>query len=140
MIRAFNPKSIAAPIGARNYSHGVLVPPNTHLLYISGQVGVRPDGSFGATIEEQTDTVWTNILAILAEVGMSLTDIVKINCFLTRAENLPPFRSIRAKYLGEHRPASTTFMVQALGYPEILVEVEAVAAKESPTDTLPDVR
>ena len=138
MIKAFNPKSIAPPTGTGTYSHGVVVPPNSRLLYIAGQVGIRPDGSIGDSIEEQSETVWANLVAVLAEAGMGIKDIVKINNYLTRAENMAAFRVVRTKYLGGHCPASTIMVVQALAYPKFLVEVEAVAAKAVPVAPPPN--
>lgn len=127
MLKLFNPKSSAAPNGV--YSHGVIVPANARWLYISGQTGTRPDRSVPASVEEQTEVVWQNLLAVLAEGGMAVTDIVKVTSFLTRAEDYAKFAPVRAKYLGDHRPASTLLVVSALARPEFKVEVEAVAAK-----------
>ena len=127
MLELFNPKASAAPNGV--YSHGVIVPANARWLYVSGQTGTRPDRSVPAGVEEQTEVVWQNLLAVLAEGGMSVTDIVKITSFLTRAEDYARFAPVRAKYLGDHRPASTLLVVSALARPEFTVEVEAVAAK-----------
>jgi 2-iminobutanoate/2-iminopropanoate deaminase len=127
MVKLFNPKASAAPNGV--YSHGVLVPANARWLYISGQTGTRPDRSVPASVEEQTEVVWQNLLAVLAEGGMAVGDIVKITSFLTRAEDYAKFAPVRAKYLGDHRPASTLLVVSALARPEFKVEVEAVAAK-----------
>jgi 2-iminobutanoate/2-iminopropanoate deaminase len=127
VLKLFNPKASAAPNGV--YSHGVLVPANARWLYVSGQTGTRPDRSVPASVEEQTEVVWQNILAVLAEGGMAVTDIVKITSFLTRADDYAKFAPVRAKYLGSHRPASTLLVVSALARPEFLVEVEVVAAK-----------
>jgi 2-iminobutanoate/2-iminopropanoate deaminase len=127
MLKFFNPKTSAAPNGV--YSHGVVVPANARWLYISGQTGTRPDRSIPASVEEQTEVVWQNLLAVLAEGGMGVGDIVKITSFLTRAEDYAKFAPVRAKYLGDHRPASTLLVVSALARPEFKVEVEAVAAK-----------
>jgi enamine deaminase RidA (YjgF/YER057c/UK114 family) len=98
---------------------------------VAGQIGVRPDGSVPATIEEQTEVVWQNILAVLADAGMGIGDVVKITSFLTRFENFPKFAQVRAQYLGSHRPASTLLVISSLARPELLVEVEAIAAKAS---------
>ncbi len=106
-------------------------PPNARWLHVAGQIGVRPDGSVPATIEEQTEVVWQNILAVLADAGMGIGDVVKITSFLTRFENFPKFAQVRAKYLGSHRPASTLLVISSLARPEFLVEVEAIAAKAS---------
>jgi 2-iminobutanoate/2-iminopropanoate deaminase len=127
MLKLFNPKSVAAPNGV--YSHGVIVPPNARWLYVSGQTGTRPDRTVPASVEEQTEVVWQNLLAVLAEGGMSVADIVKITSFLTRAEDYAKFAPVRAKYLADHRPASTLLVVSALARPEFKVEVEAVAAR-----------
>jgi enamine deaminase RidA (YjgF/YER057c/UK114 family) len=129
MVKIHNPKSIAAPIGT--YSHGIEVPPNARWLHVAGQIGARPDGSVPATIEEQTEVVWQNILAVLADAGMGIGDVVKITSFLTRHENFPRFAQVRAKFLGGHRPASTLLVISSLARPEFLVEVEAIAAKAS---------
>ena len=131
MAKIHNPKSIAAPIGT--YSHGMETPPNARWLHVAGQVGVRPDGSVPASIEEQTEVVWQNILAVLADAGMGIGDVVKITSFLTRFENFPKFAQVRAKYLGSHRPASTLLVISSLARPEFLVEVEAIAAKAPAT-------
>jgi enamine deaminase RidA (YjgF/YER057c/UK114 family) len=129
MLKIHNPKSVAAPIGT--YSHGIEAPPNARWLHVAGQIGVRPDGSVPATIEEQTEVVWQNILAVLADAGMGIGDVVKITSFLTRFENFPKFAQVRARYLGSHRPASTLLVISSLARLELLVEVEAIAAKAS---------
>ena len=127
MLKLFNPKAGPAPNGP--YSHGVIVAPNARWLYIAGQTGTRADRSVPPTVEEQTEVVWQNILAVLAEAGMGVADLVKVTSFLTRHEDYAKFAPVRAKYLGSHRPASTLLVVSALARPEFLVEVEAVAAK-----------
>jgi enamine deaminase RidA (YjgF/YER057c/UK114 family) len=96
---------------------------------VAGQIGVRPDGSVPASIEEQTELVWQNILAVLADAGMGIGDVVKITSFLTRHENFQRFAQVRARFLGSHRPASTLLVISSLARPEFLVEVEAIAAK-----------
>ncbi len=60
---------------------------------------------------------------------MTLSDVVKIQAFLTRSSDLGEYRSIRNEMVGSTRPAHTLLVVSALGRPEWLVELEAVAAK-----------
>jgi 2-iminobutanoate/2-iminopropanoate deaminase len=127
MPRFFNPESTSAPNAS--YSHGAEVPPNARLVFVAGQIPVRPDGSIPQTIEEQTEVVWTNIKAVLAAAGMGIRDIVKITSYLTRYENFARFAQVRAGFLDGHRPTSTSVIISALAKPEFLVEVEAVAAK-----------
>jgi enamine deaminase RidA (YjgF/YER057c/UK114 family) len=125
-MKTFNPKSISAPNGT--YSHGALLPAGSKLLYIAGQVAIKPDGSIPDTLEEQAEVVWSNVVAILAEAGMTVSHLAKINSYITRADDFARFAAIRAKYLGSHRPASTLVVVSALANPKFLVEVEGVAA------------
>ncbi len=127
MARFYNPQTIADPIGT--YSHGAEAPPNARWLYIAGQIGLRKDGSVPATIEEQTEIAWQNLLAILAAAGMKVTDLVKITQYLTNVDNFPKYAAVRAKFLAGHRPASTALVINSLVRPTYLVEVEAVAAK-----------
>src|SRR5258708_38006346 len=103
MLKVHNPKSVAAPIGT--YSHGIEVPPGARWLHVAGQIGGRPDGSVPSTIEEQTEVVWQNILAVLADAGMGIGDVVKITSFLTRHENFPRFAQVRGTFLAT-RPAA----------------------------------
>ena len=127
MIKSFNPKSVAAPTGT--YTHVYDIPANARLVVLSGQIGTKPDGTVPAGIEEQAENVWTNIRNCIREAGLEMRDIVKITSFVTKPEYFAKVTPIRAKFLGDHKPASTSLCVQALARPEMLVEVEVIAAK-----------
>ena len=127
MFKLHNPAAIAEPVAA--YTHGLEVAAGARLLFVSGQIPQRKDGTIPGTIEEQAEVVWSNISAVLASAGMGFPDICKINTYLTRAESLAAARKVRAKHLGDHQPASTTVIISALAWPEFLLEVEVVAAK-----------
>ncbi len=127
MLRSFNPATVAAP--ASTYSHGFEVPPNARLVFLSGQVAMRPDGTVPQGIEAQTEQVWKNIGNCLAEAGMGIGDIVKFTSFLTRTEDLAKYGEVRNRFLAAHRPTSTLLVIQSLARPELLVEVEVIAAK-----------
>lgn len=118
---------MAAPAG--NYSHGVEVPPGARWLYLAGQVGTNPDGTAPPDIAAQSDRVFENIKAILAGAGMTIADLVKLNVLLVPSADLPAFREVRNRHLGDHKPASTLAVISALASPAFLVEVEAIAAK-----------
>lgn len=129
MVTKLNPSTISPPNGT--YSHGVLLSPQAKTLFIAGQVAIRPDGGVPETLEEQSEVVWTNVVAILASAGMTINNLVKINSYITRAADFQKFAAIRAKYLKDHRPASTLVVVSALADPRFVVEVEGVAAIEA---------
>ena len=125
--RNLNPKTVVQPAGP--YSQAVLTPATGQLLHVAGQVAVRPDGSTPADLAAQVELVWTNLVNILAEAGMDVSHLVKINTYLVDTAALAVHGPIRARFLGEHRPASTLVVVKALAKPEWLIEVEAVAQK-----------
>jgi enamine deaminase RidA (YjgF/YER057c/UK114 family) len=127
MLKKLNPASIGAPLGA--YTHAIEIPQNARVIHISGQVGVRKDGSVAEGIEEQLACAWQNILAILADAGMGPGDIVKVTTYLTRTEDFKVHPRIRAQFLGDARPTATAVCVSALAAPEFLCEIEAIAAK-----------
>ena len=126
-VRHSNPAGVHAPLGL--YSHTVTVPEGTELIFLSGQLGVRPDGSVPTTIEEQADQVFANIIALLKSHGLAATSIVKLTTFMVAGHDGDAVRAARLKHLGPHRPASTAVFVSQLVDPAWFVEVDAVAAK-----------
>jgi 2-iminobutanoate/2-iminopropanoate deaminase len=126
MNKTYNPATVAAPTG---YSHGVELPANARMLYVAGQVGTALDGSVARDIKGQAEQAWRNIQSVLAAADMGLADIVKINHYLTRKEDIAAYREVRGRVLGELRPASTLLVISALAREDFLVEVEVVAAK-----------
>lgn len=126
--RNLNPKNIIQPGGP--YSQAVLSPASGQLLHISGQVAIRLDGSVPADFAEQAELVWTNLSEVLREADMEISHLLKVVTYITDAALLPRLGPVRAKFLGENRPASTLLVVSALARPEWLIEVEAVAQKD----------
>lgn len=126
-MRKHNPDGIAAPLGA--YSHGVEIPANARRLYVSGQVGVASDGTVPESSEEQMELAWVNIEAILASAGMTPADIVKVTTLITRPEDFAVHPKVRKRHLGDNRAAATGYLVSGLANPELLVEIEVVAAR-----------
>ena len=121
-----NPDNVHRPLGL--YSHTVVVPAGTRLLYLSGHVGVRADGSTGETIAEQADQTFANIISLLRAHGLEASSIIKLTTFMVAGQDGEAVRDARRKHLGSHRPASTAVYVSQLVDPRWLVEVEAVAA------------
>ena len=126
-MKSHNPAGVAAP--AALYVHGIEVPPAARWLFISGQIGVHPDGRPGVDAREQAELVWRNIGLILRGAGMDVADIVKLTTYSTSAAHLPALREVRERVLAGHLPASTLLIVAGLAKAELLVEVEAYAAK-----------
>ena len=128
MLRKHNPSAIAAAFSS--YSLAVEAPAQARWLYVSGQVGVTPDGAFANGPEAQMEAAWRNVLAILDSAGMGAGDLVKVTAYLTRAEDTGLYRQVRDRMLGGAEPASTLLVISALAHPDWLVEIEAVAAAD----------
>jgi 2-iminobutanoate/2-iminopropanoate deaminase len=127
MHTKYNPPTVAAP--ASTYSHGVEVKPNARWLHISGQVGVLPNGKVAADFAAQAEACWKNIANVLKAAGMGIDDLVKITTFIRNPADVVTLRTVRDKFIGSARPASTLIVVAGLASPDWLVEIEAVAAK-----------
>ncbi len=122
-----NPSGVRSPFG--RYSHGIAVPQGARLVFCSGQLGVQVGDTLPETVEGQAEICFRNIEAILAEAGMGLADIVRINAFVTRREDMKSYMLVRDRFVSDPPPASTLVIVAGFTRPEFLVEVEATAAK-----------
>lgn len=120
---------IAAQIGT--YSDAVEIPPNCRFLFTSGTPGLARDGTLPGSISEQAEIAWTHIVAMLDRAGMTVHDLVKVTQYLLRAEDIAAYAEVRARFLGDARPASMLLIVPALVRPSFLLEVEAIAAKSA---------
>jgi len=127
MHKRLNPPTVVKPFS--RYSQAVEVPANVRWLHISGQVGATQDGTILKGFEAQAKQCWANIIAILAAAGMGVEDLVKANIFVTSADTVAASRKIRDEALKGAEPGSTFLVVAALAHPDLVVEIEAVAAK-----------
>jgi len=126
MLRKFNPPGM---VSSNIYHHGVEVTSFQRMLFMSGQVGVGPDGVPGKDIRQQTELAINNLYKVLAEADMDANDIVKSTIYLTDENLLGAFMEAGAGSLPTPPPATTLVIVKALASPDLLVEIEAIAAK-----------
>ena len=123
-----NPKQVHPPLGA--YSHAVKVPPNATWLILSGQVGINAQGKLQSGMRRQAEQVFRNILACLRTNGMRKEDLVKLVVYVTDPRLIEEYRAARAKIVGgDVLPASTLLVIDGLAQPDMLIEIEAWAAK-----------
>ncbi|MFZ6750507.1 RidA family protein [Undibacterium sp. Ren11W] len=118
---------VAMHIG--RYSDSVAVTSSAKILFVSGTPGTNLDGTLPIDFETQARLAWDNVIRILASADMQVKDIVKLTQTLIRREDLDAYRAIRNDYLGELRPASMLSFVDGLIWPEILIELELIAAR-----------
>ena len=112
-----------------NYTHGKLIEGAKDWLVLSGQIGVRPDGTWSDSFEDQANQAYTNIAACLRDAGMNMSDAAFTRIFLTRREDLEVFRKVRAAHQWDTSIPSTLLFVSGLAHPDWLIEVEIVACK-----------
>ena len=102
------------------------------LLFISGIPGFDANGELPAGFEAQFGNVVVNIKRVLTEAGATMRDLAKVNVLLTRASDVAPMNTLYAGAFGPAPyPARTTCVVHALPNPQMLIEIEGVAALKS---------
>ncbi len=127
MKEARNPDSIHAPLG--RYVHQIEVSGESRLLFLSGQLGMEPDGSLSDDPVAQLTVALENILRNLAAAGYETTDLVKITTYVVGEMDPAGRRAEMERLLGDHVPTSTLVFVAALARPEFKVEIDAWAIR-----------
>jgi enamine deaminase RidA (YjgF/YER057c/UK114 family) len=107
-------------------------------IHVSGQVSVSEGGNVIGIgdIELQTRTTFENLQRVLKQVDCGIEDLVKINtyvvCHGTDAEFAEFWKKMdraRRDYIGDPGPAATAVRVAGLAHPDLLIEVDGIAAK-----------
>ncbi len=113
-----------APQAIGPYSQAMKV---NGMVFTSGQISLRPDGSFNdGDIEEQTTQVLTNLTEVLKAAGSGLDKVVKTTVFLSDMDSFAAMNEVYAKFFGDHKPSRSTVAVKTLPK-NALVEIECVA-------------
>lgn len=114
-----------APNAIGPYSQAVQV---SSLLFTSGQIALRPDGSMvEGGIEEQTQQVFHNLRMVIEVGGGSLSKVVKTTVYLKDMQDFPAMNRVYEAAFGNHRPARSTVEVSRLPR-DALVEIEAIVS------------
>ena len=126
MLRMLNNANLQAPMG---YSHAVEASGMGSMLFVSGQVGVRADGSVPESVGEQAKLAVANVYAMLSTAGMEKANLAKVTIYLTDEAHLGEFMAAAGGTLPSPPPATTLLIVKALAAPHLFVEIEAVAVR-----------
>ena len=123
---SINPEGLASPLGP--YSYAVKVT-DGEMLFISGCVAVDAAGNTVARgdVAGQVEQIMKIIERVLTHAGGTLRDVVKITNYMIDIAEFPKVAPVRARYLKEPYPASTTVQVSKLIRDDFLIEVEAIA-------------
>jgi len=104
-----------APAAVGTYSQAVAVTGGT-TIYLSGQIPLVPETMeiVGGGIEAQIHQVFKNLVAVCQEAGGDLSNIVKLNIFLTDLNNFAVLNEIMASYFDQPYPARAAIGVNEL--------------------------
>jgi enamine deaminase RidA (YjgF/YER057c/UK114 family) len=106
------------------FSRAVRVGPT---VVVSGTAPVWPDGHIDPDPAAQARRCWEIIRTALAELGASVSDVVRTRQYVVSAEVADAVGAVHGEVFGDVRPASTMVVVAGLLDPRWVVEVEADA-------------
>jgi enamine deaminase RidA (YjgF/YER057c/UK114 family) len=115
---------VAHQIG--RYADAIRVPAGYDEIFVSGTPGIDENGNIPADFADEARQAWRNVAAILEKAGASISDIVSIRQYLTREEDLKTYFAVQREII-THEPSGMFLVAKAMVWPEIHVEVEAVA-------------
>lgn len=120
------PEQLPEPIS--HYADGVVA---DGWIWVSGMLAVDASGALVGSddVAAQAERVHENIKAVLGKAGAGFDHVVKINVFLLRIEDRAAVNTVRQRYFGESRPASTLVEVSAFVIPGALVEIDVIARR-----------
>jgi enamine deaminase RidA (YjgF/YER057c/UK114 family) len=126
------PKRFGAPLGM--YSHG-MVAPGGEIVVVAGQVGMGEGRTVAVgDVGAQTRQALENVRAVVEAAGCTMAHVVRLQTFLTHAEDIAGFMAARGEVVPRYFPSgayppNTLLVVSRLVQPELLVEIEAMAVK-----------
>jgi len=117
----------AAPKAIGPYSQGVA---SETLVFVSGQIPLDPASGelVGPDFGSQAERALANMTAVVTAAGLDLSQVIKVNVYLTDLARFGEFNEIYARRFGEHRPARAVVGVAALPR-GAQVEVEAIVVR-----------
>ena len=114
------------------YAYAALPPAGARLLFTAGACPLDESGATVAPgdVAAQAERVMANLRTALRAAGADLDDVLKTTVYVAteHREDLVAAWDVVHRHFGEHDAPSTLLGVSVLGYPDQLVEVEAVAA------------
>ena len=113
-----------APAAIGPYAQGIIV---NNMFYSSGQIPLTAAGELvEGNIEAQTNQVFENLKAVLAEAGTSLNNVVKTTVFMKDMNDFAAMNEVYAGHFGDHKPARSAVEVARLPK-DVKVEIEVIA-------------
>jgi 2-iminobutanoate/2-iminopropanoate deaminase len=124
-IERINPDAVVKPASA--YAQAVVHDANAKRIVVSGQLGLRPDGTLEAGLEAQMERAWLNVFAILSSAGFAKSHLIRATIYVTEPGQVAVYRRVRDRMMDGIIAANTYIQVAGLASPDFLVEIEAEA-------------
>jgi 2-iminobutanoate/2-iminopropanoate deaminase len=130
-LQMLTPPELPTPLG--RYSH-LGVAPMSSLVAVAGQVSVDADGELvgAGDVQAQAIRAYENVRAALGCLGLGMADVWKLNAYVVGGDSIEPFMAARTEFYATYYPDGvyppiTLVAVSRLAFPELLVEIEAIA-------------
>ena len=100
------------------------------LLFLSGQAAIDDQGAIigEGDFDAQLAQTMANIARVLEAGGSAMDRIVKVTIYLTDMANFPKIVEARKQFFTPPYPADTIVEVRSLALPELMVEIDVIAA------------
>lgn len=117
MVKQHAPANVYQPIGL--YAQAVEAASPKRILFISGTMGLAPDGRLAGDFEQQAHSVWANVMNTLASADMDRSNLAKVTIWLARREDWQTGARIRQQYMGDHKVAMSVVQVGLIDCPSL---------------------
>ncbi|MGM7677402.1 RidA family protein [Microbacterium sp. A94] len=124
---------LRAPLlAATPYAYAATAPAESRLIFLAGACPLNADGTTGhaGDYTAQAALCLDTLSGALRAAGATFTDVISTRVLVAspRRQDLVTAWSVVEAAFGDHDVPSTLLGVTVLGYPDQLVEIEAVAA------------
>jgi len=125
-VTPFNAPGLFEP---PTYTQGIKVHQAQTILFLSGQVAYTPEGgaAFPGDFKAQARGAYQAIKALVESQGGTMGNVIKLTNYVTDMQYRADLAIVREEFFGRKGPASTLVEVSALAFPELMVEIEAIA-------------
>jgi 2-iminobutanoate/2-iminopropanoate deaminase len=118
-------KTSNAPEAIGPYAQAMVV---GDLMFTSGQIALRPDGSLNdGDIETQTTQVLSNLKGVIEAAGATVNQVVKTTVFVKDMGDFAKVNAVYGDFFEGHTPARSCVEVARLPK-DVLVEIEAIVS------------
>ena len=126
IVTPFNAPGLFEP---PSYTQGIKVTNAQTILFLSGQVAYAADGgvAFPGDFKAQARGAYEAIKALVESQGGTMANVIKLTNFVTDMKYRADLSAVREEFFGRKGPASTLVEISALAFPDLMVEIEAIA-------------